>query len=143
MKLINDPFGSIRDNNMYLLLCCGMLLALAILFLQSGLDKVTDHKGNREWLTGHFSKSPLRNMVPFMLITLTILEMASGLACVAGIVLLAGKHDLMFARIGVILSLFTLICLFAGQRIAKDYPGAASLIGYMTFTAVAAYVMMS
>ncbi|MEY4511892.1 MAG: hypothetical protein RLZZ450_4014 [Pseudomonadota bacterium] len=28
---------------------------LAILFLQSGIDKVVDRKGNVEWLTGHFS----------------------------------------------------------------------------------------
>ena len=32
---------------------------LAILFLQSGIDKVVDRRGNLEWLTGHFAKSPL------------------------------------------------------------------------------------
>ena len=38
-------------------------LLVAILFLQSGLDKVFDFKGNLEWLTGHFSKPFLRGMV--------------------------------------------------------------------------------
>jgi hypothetical protein len=32
---------------------------LAILFLQSGIDKVVDRRGNLEWLNGHFAKSPL------------------------------------------------------------------------------------
>jgi hypothetical protein len=32
---------------------------LAILFLQSGIDKIVDRRGNFEWLKGHFAKSPL------------------------------------------------------------------------------------
>ena len=48
-------------------------LFTAILFIQSGLDKVLDWKGNLEWLTGHFSKSILAGMVPIMLATITLL----------------------------------------------------------------------
>jgi hypothetical protein len=36
---------------------------LAILFLQSGIDKVIDHRSNLEWLKGHFAKSPLAAIV--------------------------------------------------------------------------------
>ena len=32
-------------------------LFLAILFLQSGFDKIVDRQGNLEWLKGHFAKS--------------------------------------------------------------------------------------
>ena len=32
---------------------------LAVLFLQSGLDKVIDRKGNRAYLDEHFARSPL------------------------------------------------------------------------------------
>ena len=39
---------------------------LAILFLQSGLDKVFDWKGNLEWLKGHFAKSILAGMIPIL-----------------------------------------------------------------------------
>ena len=39
---------------------------LAILFLQSGIDKVVDRRGNLEWLKGHFAKSPLAGMVPLL-----------------------------------------------------------------------------
>jgi hypothetical protein len=42
-------------------------LFLGVLFLQSGLDKVTDRKGNLKWLTGHFAKSPLSGVVPLVL----------------------------------------------------------------------------
>ncbi len=31
---------------------------LGILFLQSGIDKVVDRRGNLDWLKGHFVKSP-------------------------------------------------------------------------------------
>ena len=39
---------------------------LAILFLQSGIDKVIDRHGNLEWLAGHFAKSFLAGMVPLL-----------------------------------------------------------------------------
>jgi len=48
---------------------------LAILFLQSGIDKVVDRRGNLEWLTGHFAKSPLAGLVPLMLSVLTLFEL--------------------------------------------------------------------
>ena len=37
---------------------------LAILFLQSGLDKIFDWKGNLSWLKSHFGSSPLKSVVP-------------------------------------------------------------------------------
>src|SRR5256885_12680612 len=51
---------------------------LAILFLQSGIDKVVDRRGNLEWLNGHFAKSPLAGMVPAMVTVITILEIVAG-----------------------------------------------------------------
>ena len=42
---------------------------LAVLFLQSGIDKIVDRRGNLEFLQGHFAKSPLSGMVP-LLVTL-------------------------------------------------------------------------
>ena len=32
---------------------------LAILFLQSGIDKIVDRRGNFEWLKGHFAQEPV------------------------------------------------------------------------------------
>ena len=60
---------------------------LAILFLQSGVDKIVDRRGNLEWLSGHFSKSPLAGMVPALLIAITILELAAGVLSAVGCLL--------------------------------------------------------
>ena len=51
---------------------------LAILFLQSGVDKVIDRRGNREWLKGHFANSPLARIVAALLTMITIIETAAG-----------------------------------------------------------------
>ena len=52
---------------------------LAILFLQSGIDKIVDRRGNLEWLKGHFAKSPLAGFVPLMVTMITIMELAAAL----------------------------------------------------------------
>ncbi|MEO7660404.1 MAG: DoxX family protein [Pyrinomonadaceae bacterium] len=105
-------------------------LLIAVLFIQSGLDKVFDWKGNFEWLNGHFSKTFLSRFVPIMLAKLTVLELATGVLSVAGIVyfLAVGSTVLIFwaAALGAL----TVVGLFFGQRVAKDYPGAAVLVPY-------------
>lgn len=105
-------------------------LLVGILFIQSGLDKVFDWKGNLEWLTGHFSKTFLSRFVPVMFATITVLEVATGLIAAVGIVyfLVTGSRAVMFAA-GV-LGAAAITALFFGQRIAKDYAGAAILIPY-------------
>jgi hypothetical protein len=103
---------------------------LAILFLQSGLDKVVDRKGNLEWLTGHFAKSALRGVVPLLLSTLTLLEVAAGLLSALGAVELALWSTPRLAFLGAIVAGAAIVCLFLGQRLAKDYAGAAGLVPY-------------
>ena len=71
-----------------LLLRIFVSLFLAILFLQSGIDKIVDRRGNLEWLKGHFAKSPLAGMVPLMVTVITLLELAAGALSAAGCVLL-------------------------------------------------------
>jgi len=115
-------------------------LFTAILFIQSGFDKVFDWKGNLGWLTGHFEKTFVAGMVPIMLATITVMEVATGLLAAAGIVyfLVAGSLSLIF--ISGVLGALTLTALFFGQRIAKDYPGAAVLVPYFLLTLVLIYL---
>jgi hypothetical protein len=103
---------------------------LAILFLQSGLDKVFDFRGNLEWLTGHFAKTPLRRFVHPMLLTITVLEKLAGILCAIGLVQLVAQGSTGFALWGARLATLNIVMLFFGQRIAKDYAGAASLVPY-------------
>lgn len=109
------------------LLVCGFF---AVLFLQSGIDKVADRKGNLEWLTGHFANSPLAKMVPLMLTAITMVELAAGAMSVVGAVMLAMNRGREMAVVGIGLSGLALLMLFFGQRVAKDYPGAATLATY-------------
>jgi uncharacterized membrane protein YphA (DoxX/SURF4 family) len=102
-------------------------LFVAILFIQSGLDKVFDYKGNLEWLTGHFAKSPLAKTVPLLLPTITIMELATGVLA----------YLLFYASIAGAVSL---TALFFGQRVAKDYPGAAVLVPYFILLLILMYL---
>ncbi len=105
-------------------------LMVCVLFIQSAIDKVFDWKGNLEWLTGHFSKTFLGGMVPMMLGTITVLELLTGILSGAAIVyfFVAGSTILMFYA--AILGAGAIVALFFGQRVAKDYPGAAVLVPY-------------
>ncbi len=102
----------------------------AILFLQSGVDKVIDRRGNLEWLTGHFAKSPLAALVPLLLGIITVMELSTGALSAIGCVLVLVRHDASIGFYGVALAGLTLLALFFGQRMAKEYPGAASLVPY-------------
>jgi uncharacterized membrane protein YphA (DoxX/SURF4 family) len=114
---------------------------LAILFLQSGIDKIVDRRGNFEWLKGHFSKSPLAGIVPVLLICITILEVAAGALSAIGCLLVLLLRDSTIAFYGAILSAAAITALFFGQRIAKDYAGAAVLVPYFLLTLVAMYLL--
>ena len=114
---------------------------LSILFLQSGVDKVVDRKGNLEWLTGHFAKSPLARMVPLLLTTITILEVAAGALSATGVVQIVAMGTMTLAFWGAALSGLSIVCLFFGQRLAKDYAGAAGLVPYFLVTLAAIWLM--
>jgi uncharacterized membrane protein YphA (DoxX/SURF4 family) len=114
---------------------------LAILFLQSGIDKVVDRRGNFEWLKGHFAKSPLAGIVPALLICITILEVAAGALSAIGCLLIILLKDSTIACYGAVISAVAIIALFFGQRMTKDYAGAAVLVPYFLLTLVAIYLL--
>jgi len=113
---------------------------LAILFLQSGIDKLVDRRGNLEWLKGHFAKSPLAGIVPALVICVTILEAAAGALSAVGCALIILSNDSTIAFYGAVLSAAAIIALFFGQRVAKDYAGAAVLVPYFLLTLIAIYL---
>jgi hypothetical protein len=114
-----------------------MAAFLAILFLQSGLDKVVDWKGNLSWLKGHFSKTMFKNSVPLMLLLITFTELLAGGLSLIGIFEIVMQGTTKMALWGAEFSALNLVMLFFGQRIAKDYEGAASLVNYFILTALA------
>ena len=117
------------------------LAFLAILFLQSGLDKVFNYRGNLDWLTGHFAKSPLKNTVGLMMPMITLLEVAAGICCALGIFTLLFNGSTQLGLIGTQLSALSILALFFGQRIAQDYAGAATLATYFLICLIGIWIM--
>lgn len=115
-------------------------LFVAILFIQSGLDKVFDWKGNLEWLTGHFSKSLVAPFVTPMLAGVTVMEVATGFLSAAGIVYFIATGSLSLIFYASIIGAASITALFFGQRIAKDYAGAAVLVPYFILMIVVMYL---
>ncbi len=105
----------------------------AVLFLQSGFDKVFDYSGNRDFINGMFQKTILKPFTPILMPTITVLEVAAGLFSLlgAGALLLSGREDI--AIIGLLLGAKSIFLLFFGQRIAKDYGGAGAITPYFIF----------
>jgi diacylglycerol kinase len=114
---------------------------LAICFLQSGIDKIVDRQGNLEWLKGHFAKSPLAGIVPLLFSVLTIIELTAGTLNGTGFLALLFAHNPMIAFYGAIVAAIAIVCLFFGQRIAKEYAGAAVLVPYFLLALVAIHLL--
>ena len=125
IELLGIPF---KDP----LVLCQILIAIfiAIAFIQSGIDKVLDRKGNLEFFKVHFSNTFLKNVTPLLLIILTIFELAGGLTLVYGVYFAFVYRTTLWIFYGFVMLALTIILLFAGQRIVKDYLGAADLVPY-------------
>jgi len=120
-----------------------ILALLAIVFLQSGIDKVVDWKGNLGWLESHFSKTLIKGMVPFSLALVMLLELASGVTAIVGAILLWCHDDSCWALVSAVLSGITFLLLFLGQRLAKDYPGAQGIVVYFIPTVFLLYLLLN
>ena len=104
-----------------------LLIFLIITFIQSGIDKLLDWKGNVSFIKEHFKNSPLKNTVPLLLGIILIVEIIAGVLMSIGVYELYTSEAKEIALLGVELSAIALIFLLIGQRLAKDYAGAMSL----------------
>jgi uncharacterized membrane protein YphA (DoxX/SURF4 family) len=116
-----------------------ILAFLAISFIQSGYDKLFYWKDNVDWLKGHFAKTVLKNHVPLALMNILILELISGILCVVGAIQLLVNNGRLFGFYGAIFSCITLLMLLFGQRLAKDYDGARTIVIYFIPAVIAVY----
>jgi putative oxidoreductase len=110
----------------------------AIVFLQSALDKLLDREGNLSYFRDHFKNSPFPpDAVPLLLTALAALEGLAGTLCALGV--LSGSFSrpgLGLAATGVAMSGLALVALLFGQRLAKDYAGAAVVAAYFAVALV-------
>lgn len=114
---------------------------LGILFIQSGLDKVFDRKGNLDWLNGYFEKTFMKGMVPMLVSVITLMEIAAGLLSAAGAIQFLFSGSTQLAVIGAQVAALNITMLFFGMRIAKDYEGAANMVGYFLLSIAAIYLL--
>lgn len=114
---------------------------LAVFFLQAGLDKVLDRKGNLLRYRVAFDSSPMRRPAGFWLTLLTLAEVLAGIVSAAGcgVLLLGREKGMAFA--GAALGALALLWCFAGLRLGKDYASAASTVPYFV-TCLAALVLL-
>ena len=106
------------------------LLFLIVTFLQSGIDKITDWKGNVSFITDHFKNSPFKNMVPMLVGTILVMEIVASLLMGFGVYELVSVGEKSIALLGVEISAISLIFMLIGQRLAKDYAGSMTLAVY-------------
>lgn len=132
----------LTDPNLQMKLMRAVVPALmAILFAQSGLDKVLDFKGNLAWMTDHFSKTFVRDLVKISLVKITVLELVAAILTGLGVLQILLRGSTVLAFWGLVVSALTLLGLFAGQRIAKDYPGAATIGMYAGVAALGMFLL--
>ena len=113
-----------------------VLTFFLIVFIQSGLDKVYDYKGNLSFLNilmgGFFSSS----LITLALVSVTILELTSGLLCLLGILDVVFNDSNLTGLIGLIVGSFALLVLLFGQRVSKNYDGAKTIAVYFILAVI-------
>ena len=107
-----------------------VLAFFSIVFIQSGVDKVFDYKGNLSFLNdllrGFFS----RPLINFALISVAILELTSGILCLIGIFDAIFNPSYFIGKLGLIIGSLALLVLLFGQRVSKNYDGAKTIAIY-------------
>jgi putative oxidoreductase len=118
-----------------------ILIFTVITFLQSGIDKIMDWKGNYSWLTGHFEGTFMGGMVSLLLGIILVLEVITGVLALAAIFTLWLNDDPGLALWSLLLAGITLLMLLFGQRVAKDYAGAFTIVGYFIVIIIGLFLL--
>ena len=105
-------------------------LFFSIVFFQSGIDKIIDRKGNLEFFKDHFKDTLLNKIFSPALSILAFLEITTAGICLFGFIYSLICADTVFIFYGLVLAGLVLLMLLFGQRVAKDYIGAADITVY-------------
>ena len=102
----------------------------SIVFFQSSIDKVNDREGNLKFFSQHFKETIFQDYTSLSLDLLALLEFFSAFLCFLGIFYKVLYNDSIFIYYGLLMSAIVLLSLLLGQRLAKDYAGAADITIY-------------
>ena len=134
--------GLIFFNNsiLYLdILCITISIFLATIFLQSGLDKILNWDAELEWMSKQFENTPLASGLQIGLFVVTILELLGGGLSALGVLWILFRDGHLVGLVGAMLCSFSLCVLMFGQRMSKNYEGAASLVPYFILSILGFY----
>ncbi len=102
----------------------------SIVFFQSGIDKVIDRKGNLDFFESHFKNTLFNKIYAQALTVLMFSELIAASLCTYGFLYSVFYRNTDFIFYGLLVTSFVLLSLLFGQRIAKDYVGAADITIY-------------
>ncbi|MFN5217626.1 MAG: hypothetical protein ACK5CL_02570 [Sphingomonadales bacterium] len=119
---------------------CLLLLFPAVIFLQSGLDKVFKHEENKTYIQAVFARTFLKPLSGLLFYLLLMIELITGSLAIAGLYMMYADGDHTIGYYTFFLSVITLIGLLAGQRIARDYAGASGIMPYLILAFVGLYL---
>ena len=107
-----------------------VLAFFLIVFIQSGIDKIIDYKGNLTFLKGLFKAFFSPPLITLALISVTILEVISGVLCLIGICDFILNDSSFIGLLGLITGSLALLILLFGQLVSKNYEGAKTIAIY-------------
>lgn len=116
-----------------------LLVFFGITFLQSSYEKLFYWEDNVNWLKEHFAKTKLKNHVKLALANLVVMELISTVLCFVGCIELLVNNGRIFGYYGALFSAITLLMMLFGQRLAKDYDGARTIVIYFIPAVLAVY----
>ncbi len=116
-----------------------ILVFFGITYLQSSYEKLFYWTDNLNWLKEHFFETILKDYVKISLIALIIMELISTVLCFVGCIELLISNGRNFGFYGAVFSSITLIMMLFGQRLAKDYDGARTIVIYFVPAVMAVY----
>lgn len=102
----------------------------SIVFYQSSIDKIIDKENNITFFNEHFKNTFIKNFIPMLLTSLGLFEFFVASLNTFGIFYSLIHSDLTFIFYGLLSCSVVLLMLLFGQRLAKDYVGAADITIY-------------
>ena len=113
---------------------------LAAIYLQSSIDKIIDRQGNLDFMAEHFTGTPLAGSFHYGLAVVTVTELLAGILSAAGVIYLLLGWGAVPGIVGALFAGISSCILMAGQRLAKDYVGAAALVPYFLIAIIGLYI---
>ena len=102
----------------------------SIVFFQSSIDKINDRESNLKFFNQHLKKTFFQNYTLSLLNLLTLIELISAVLCFSGVFYKFFYFDSIYIYYGLLMTSIVFLFLLLGQRLAKDYAGAADIAIY-------------